>query len=141
MYRRILIPMENSAADQTILEHIKPFARLTGAHLLLVHVADGFVARNYNQLQLAESEEMRVDRAYLDKRQRELREEGFVCETVLALGQPSSEIVKLAQARDIDLIAMASHGHRLLGDILHGSTITEVRHRSAVPLLVVPAGK
>ena len=141
MYQRILIPMENSAADEAILDHIKPFARLTGAQLLLVHVADGFVARNYNQLKLAESEEMRQDRAYLEKRQRELNDEGFVCETVLALGQPSSEIVKLAHARGIDLIAMASHGHRLLGDILHGSTITEVRHRTAVPLLVVRAGK
>ncbi len=141
MYQRILVPVENSAADQTILDHIKPFARLTGAQLLLVHVADGFVARNYNELKLAESEEMREDRAYLEKRQRELRDEGFTCETVLALGQPSSEIVKLADARNVNLIAMASHGHRLLGDILHGSTINEVRHRTAVPMLVVRAGK
>lgn len=141
MYQRILVPIENSAADQTILDHIKPFARMTGAQLLLVHVADGFVARNYDQLQLAESEEMRQDRAYLEKRQRELIDEGFTCETVLALGQPASEIVKLADARNVDLIAMAAHGHRLIGDIFRGSTINEVRHRTAVPLLVVRAGK
>jgi nucleotide-binding universal stress UspA family protein len=141
MYQHILIPVENSAADQAILDHIKPFARMTGAQLLLVHVADGFVARNYDQLQLAESEEMREDRAYLEKRQRELNDEGFVCETVLALGEPASEIVKLADTRNIDLIAMAAHGHRLIGDIFRGSTINEVRHRTAVPLLVVRAGK
>jgi nucleotide-binding universal stress UspA family protein len=141
MYQRILIPVENSAADQTILDHIKPFARMTGARLVLVHVADGFVAQNYDQLQLAESEEMREDRAYLEKRQRELNDEGFVCETVLALGQPASEIVRLADTSNIDLIAMAAHGHRLLSDIFRGSTINEVRHRTAVPLLVVRAGK
>lgn len=139
MYQRILIPIENSAADEIILSHIKPLARLTGAQLLLVHVADGFVARNYDQLQLAESEEMREDRAYLEKRQRELTAEGFACETVLALGQPASEILKLADAREIDLIAMAAHGHRLIGDIFRGSTINEVRHRTAVPILVVRA--
>jgi nucleotide-binding universal stress UspA family protein len=139
MYHRILIPVENSAADDAILDHIKPFARMTGAQLLLVHVADGFVARNYNQLQLAESEEMREDRAYLEKRQRELIGEGFTCEAELALGEPASEIVRLADAREIDLIAMAAHGHRLISDIFRGSTINEVRHKTTVPLLLVRA--
>jgi nucleotide-binding universal stress UspA family protein len=141
MYQRILIPVENSVADQAILDHIKPFARMTGAQLLLVHVADGFVARNYDQLQLAESEEMREDRAYLEKRCRELIDEGFACETELALGQPASEIVRLAEARNIDLIAMAAHGHRLIGDIFRGSTINEVRHKTAIPLLLVRVAK
>jgi nucleotide-binding universal stress UspA family protein len=139
MYQRILIPVENSPADQAILDHIKPFARMTGAQLLLVHVADGFVARNYNQLQLAESEEMRQDRAYLEKRRRELIDEGFTCEAELALGEPASEIVRLANARQIDLIAMAAHGHRLISDIFRGSTINEVRHKTTVPLLLVRA--
>src|SRR5678816_1828578 len=77
MYHHILIPLENSPADATILAHIKPLARMTGAKLLLVHVADGWVARNFNQLQLAESQEMKEDRVYLEKRQRELIDEGF----------------------------------------------------------------
>jgi len=140
MYQRILVAIENSSADEAILEHIKPFARMTGAELLLVHVADGFVARNYDQLHLAESEEMKEDRAYLHKRQSELKDQGFACESVLALGEPANEIVKLAEARHADLIAMAAHGHRLIGDIFRGSTINEVRHKSAVPLLLVRAG-
>src|SRR6266511_2334735 len=77
MYNHILIPLENSPADATILTHIKPLARMTGAKLLLVHVADGWVARNFNQLQLAESEEMKNDRAYLEKRVRELSRRAF----------------------------------------------------------------
>ena len=68
MYHHILIPLENTPADETILAHIKRLARLTGAKLLLVHVSDGWVARNFNQLKLAESEEMKQDRAYLEKR-------------------------------------------------------------------------
>ena len=96
MYKHILIPLENSSADETILTHIRPLARIAGAKLLLVHVADGWVARNFNQLQLAESEEMKQDRAYLEKRVRELTAEGFSCDAVLALGEPSDEIVKLS---------------------------------------------
>ena len=137
MYHHILIPLENSPADETILMHIKPLARMTGAKLLLVHVADGWVARNFNQLQLAESEEMKQDRAYLEKRARDLAGEGFSCEAVLALGEPSDEIVKLAREKNVDLIAMTTHGHRLISDILYGATADKVRHAVDVPVLLL----
>ena len=137
MYHHILIPLENSPADETILAHIKPLARITGAKLLLVHVADGWVARNFNQLQLAESDEMKQDRAYLEKRTRELIDEGFACNAVLALGEPSDEIIKLARDKDVDLIAMTTHGHRFISDILHGATADKVRHEVNVPVLLL----
>jgi nucleotide-binding universal stress UspA family protein len=137
MYHHILIPLENSSADETILAHIKPLARMTGAKLLLVHVADGWVARNFNQLQLAESEEMKQDRAYLENRTRELTAEGFSCASVLALGEPSDEIIKLAREKDVDLIAMTTHGHRLISDILYGATADKVRHAVDVPVLLL----
>ena len=44
---------------------MRQLATLTGAELLLVHVADGWAARHFDQLKLRESEEMRADRAYL----------------------------------------------------------------------------
>jgi len=137
MYHHILIPLENTPADETILTHIKPLARMTGAKLLLVHVADGWVARNFNQLHLAESEEMKQDRAYLEGRRAELAAEGFTCAAVLALGEPSDEIIKLAQEKDVDLIAMTTHGHRLISDILYGATADKVRHAVDVPVLLL----
>jgi nucleotide-binding universal stress UspA family protein len=139
MYKHILIPLENSAADETILTHIKPLARLTGAKLLLVHVADGWVARNFQQLKLAESQEMKDDRVYLEARTRELTKEGFTCDAVLALGEPSDEIIKLARERNVDLIAMTTHGHRFISDILYGATADKVRHAVDVPVLLVRA--
>ena len=137
IYQHILIPLENSVADDTILAHIKPLARISNARLLLVHVADGWVARNYNQLKLAESEEMKQDRTYLEQRAQELTAEGFSCEAVLALGEPSDEIIKLAETRNIDLIAMSTHGHRFISDILYGATADKVRHAVNVPVLLV----
>jgi nucleotide-binding universal stress UspA family protein len=139
MYHRILIPLENSDADETILAHIRPLARLTGASLLLMHVADGWVARNYNLLNLAESEEMRNDRAYLEGRAAELRAEGFDVEAVLAMGEPSDEIIRFVRENKIDLIAMSTHGHRFLGDLIHGSTADKVRHLVGVPVLLLKA--
>jgi manganese transport protein len=141
MYQHILIPLENSATDQAVLDQVRPLVRLTAAKLLLLHVADGWVARNFNQLKLAESEEMKTDRAYLERVAGQLRSEGLLVETMLALGNPPAEIVKVAEAEHCDLIAMAGHGHRFFGDLFHGSTITEVRHRTTISILVVRAKK
>jgi len=141
MYQHILIPLENSAADRVILDHVRPLVKLTGAKLLLLHVADGWVARNFNQLKLAESEEMKTDRAYLERVAGQLRGDGFTVETLLALGDPPDEILKVAEGEHCDLIALAGHGHRLFGDLFYGSTITEVRHKTSIPILVVRVPK
>ena len=141
MYQKILVALENSRADETLLPHIAELAKLHGSELLLVHVADGFAARNYDQLKLAESEEMKEDRAYLESSAETLRARGLNVDTFLALGDPARGILKAAEDRQCDLIAMTAHGHRLLGDLFFGSTITEVRHKAQVPVLLVRAGK
>ena len=139
MYRRILVAIENSPADKTILRHVEPLARLTGAELLLVHVADGFAARHFNDLKLRESEEMREDRAYLDRLAAELAAHEVRVATELAMGDPASELIRLAKARDADLIAMSTHGHRGLNDLLRGTTVNRVRHEVMIPVLLLRA--
>lgn len=141
MYHKILVALENSRADQSLLPHVTELARTLGSQLLLVHVADGWGARNFSQLKLAESEEMKSDRAYLENVAAQLRAEGLTVESQLALGDPPQEILKTADAQNCDLIAMTSHGHRLIGDIIYGSTINEVRHKTAIPVLLVKAEK
>src|SRR4029078_2279009 len=118
MYNNILVAIEHSNADRTVIDHVQQLARLTGASLLLVHVADGWVARNFDELALRESEEMKDDRAYLAKVQGELTARGFETQCCLAMGEPAKELVRVAVAEDVDLIAMSTHGHRLLNDIL-----------------------
>ena len=139
MYRRILVAVEHSQADRTILTHVEQLAKLTGAELLLVHVADGWVARYFDQLDLRESEEMKDDRAYLDQLAGDLRGRGFSVDTFLALGDPASELIKVAAERHADLIAMSTHGHRFLSDVVHGTTADKVRHLVNVPVLLLKA--
>ena len=141
MYKKILIPLENTKADVTILSHIKPLAKMMGASLLLMHVADGWVARNFERLKLAESEEMMADRAYLERVSRELEAEGFEVSHVLAMGEPSDEIIKQSRVDEVDLIAMSTHGHRFISDFLYGSTADKVRHLVDVPVLLVKASQ
>jgi nucleotide-binding universal stress UspA family protein len=141
MYKTILVPVENRETDQTILEHIRPLARLANAKLMLVHVADGWVARNYENFKLRESEEMKEDRLYLANLERELQAEGFEVTSVLAMGEPAEEIIKLARSQPVELIAMSTHGHRFISDLLYGSTADKVRHHVDVPVLLLKVRK
>ena len=141
MYHTILVPVENRETDQTILRHIRALARLTGAKLMLVHVADGWVARNFEQLKLQESDEMKEDRKYLAELGDELRSEGYEVSAVLAMGEPATEIIKLARTEPVDLIAMTTHGHRLISDLLYGSTADKVRHQVDIPVLLLKVQK
>ncbi|HEU5175362.1 MAG TPA: universal stress protein [Gemmatimonadaceae bacterium] len=137
MYTRILVPLEHSPYDTAILDHVRHLARHTGASLVLMHVADGFAARNVSPLKLRESEEIREDREYIERLCADLEREGFKADCVLAGGDPAREICEAAQREECDLIAMSTHGHRFLKDLLYGSVAESVRHRSFVPVLLV----
>jgi nucleotide-binding universal stress UspA family protein len=139
MYKKILVALENGPADESLLPHVTELAKKFGSELLLLHVADGWAARCFDQLKLAESEEMKGDRVYLEQAAGRLRQNDIAVSIQLAHGNPPAEIRRVAEAERCDLIAMGSHGHRLLGDIFHGSTITEVRHHTLIPVLLVRA--
>ena len=139
MYHTILVAIENSDADRTILAHVEPLARMMAAELLLVHVADGWAARHFDELQLRESEEMRGDREYLAQIRDSLTSRGIAVRTELAMGDPATEIIRVAEAQHVDLIAMSTHGHRFLADLLHGTTVDRVRHLVKVPVLLLKA--
>jgi nucleotide-binding universal stress UspA family protein len=141
MFKKILVALDNSSTDRAMFPQITELARIHGSELLLVHVADGWAARNYDRFDLADSEEMKVDRAYLEKMATELRGQGFEVKAQLELGDPAAGILKISDEEKCDLIAMTTHGHRFLQDLLYGSTITQVRHRANVPVLLVSAAK
>ncbi|HEX6815472.1 MAG TPA: universal stress protein [Gemmatimonadaceae bacterium] len=141
MYTRILVPLENSPYDEAILDHVRNLARLCHASIILIHVADGWAARNLRQLDLRESEEMRADREYLTRVAAQLEADGLDADAVLANGDPAREIADAASREHCDLIAMSTHGHRFFSDLIYGSVADGVRHKSDVPVLLVRGSK
>lgn len=139
MFKQILVPLENSPTDKVILDHIRPLAKLTHASLILVHVADGFAARFQDQLNLADSEEIKKDRYYLESCRKALVEEGFLVKTHLVRGEPTDQILAIAEKDQCDLIAMSTHGHRFIKDFLLGSVAEGIRHRTSIPILMIRA--
>ena len=138
MYQKILVTLDATPADRAIVEHVKELARLMHSEVALLHVADGWAARMFGPD--AVSPEVAEDLAHLEKVRTEFQATGIQATAALAFGEPGDEIVKWVHKNGCDLIGMASHGHKLVGDIFLGSTIDKVRHNTAVPILVVRAG-
>ena len=141
MYKKILVPMDISDTDSTILEHVRLLAKHTGASLVLVHVSDGFAARLQNQLNLTDSEEVCKDRQYLNDTVSALKADGFDAHCHLLMGEPVEEILDLVNEEKCDLIAMATHGHDKIADWFLGSVADGLRHKTDVPILMIRSAR
>jgi len=135
MYDTILVTLDATDADRTILDHIRPLAKCMSSKLVLLHVADGWTARTYGAD--AVSPEIVEDREYLAKIKAQLEADGIPVDAELAFGNPATEIVKWVQEKHCDLIAMSTHGHRFLGDLIFGATAHRVQHQVTVPVLLL----
>lgn|SRR5487761_41863 len=141
MFKKILVALDHSRADAVLLSYVRQLARLTHAEIVLLHVSTGWKAQWQRDLNLTDSEEMREDRAYLGMVEAELQNEGVNVTARHSTGKPAEEILKTARHEQCDLIAMATHGHRLLHDVIYGATITKVRHAAEIPVFLVRASE
>jgi nucleotide-binding universal stress UspA family protein len=137
MYKTILVTLDSSPTDQAIIEHVKQLATFTQGRVVLLHVANGWAARFYGPD--AVSPEITEDTAYLEKVRKDFESVGISAEAELAYGDPVKEIVKWVEQKGCDLVAMSTHGHRLLADVFLGTTATRVQHSIRVPVLLLRA--
>jgi nucleotide-binding universal stress UspA family protein len=137
MYHKILVTLDGTATDRSIIDHVRDLARVMESRLVLLHVADGWAARHFRDD--AVSPEVTADRAYLESVRSEFERYGIVAETVLAFGEPAEEIVKWIREKGCDLVAMSTHGHRFFADLFLGTTATRVQHQVRVPVLLLRA--
>jgi len=139
MFKKILVALDHSKADNELLPRVKELAKLAQAEILLLHVSTGWAAQWQDNLNLSDSQEIKEDREYLERVAQKLREEGFPVTARHERGEPSRAILKTAREEHCDLIAMAAHGHKLIADLVHGTTITKVRHESEIPIFLIKA--
>ncbi len=137
MYRTILVTVDGTATDRAIIEHVKQLAKLAHSRVVLLHVADGWAARQYGPD--AVSPEISEDTEYLQKVRAEFEAAGIPVETELGYGDPAKEIVRWVEQKGCDLVAMSTHGHRFLADLFLGTTASRVQHSVSVPVLLLRA--
>ena len=137
MYKTILVTLDGTPTDQAIIEHVKALARLAQSRVVLLHVADGWAARTYGPD--AVSPEITEDTAYLERVRAEFKSVGIPADAELAYGDPATEIVKWVKQKGCSLVAMSTHGHRFLADLVLGTTAIRVQHSLSVPVLLLRA--
>jgi nucleotide-binding universal stress UspA family protein len=137
VYKTILVTLDGTPTDRAIISHVKSLAKLARSRVVLLHVADGWAARQYGSD--AVSREITDDRAYLKSVGAEFQADGISADVELAFGDPVTEIVRWVEEKGCDLVAMSTHGHRLLGDLFFGTTASRVQHSIRVPVLLLRA--
>ena len=134
-YRRIGVALDYGAKDGTVLSHALALGRYHQATLYLFHVVEGVGGQVYGTE--AQDAEAREDAAHLNRIAEQVRSENLGAVTALGYGRVPNALVALAREQKIDVLVMGGHGHRGLQDILFGASISEVRHRLEIPVLVV----
>jgi manganese transport protein len=140
-FRRIGVALEAKPADAAVIAEAVALARANKAELVLMHVVEGVGGQWYGP-QTGDIES-REDETYLTNLAKRLKEDlaaGGIPDVRPALaygGNVPWQLVRLARNEEVDLIVVGSHGHRALGDLLHGQTIDKVRHDLHVPIMAV----
>lgn len=137
MYKTILVTLDATPTDRAIVDHVKKLAKLMNSSVVLLHVATGVPAQINGPD--AAGQEIAEDHAYLDQVRREFEAAGIATRSQLAYGDPVSEIVKWVSKQGCDLVAMSTHGHKFVADLLLGATASRVQHNISVPVLMLRA--
>ncbi|HOX55392.1 MAG TPA: universal stress protein [Candidatus Paceibacterota bacterium] len=137
LYKKILVTLEGTPTDRAIIEHIKLLARAMQSRVVLLHVASGVPAKYHGTD--AAGTEVEEGKAGLERVRAELAAAGISVEAELAYGEPVKEIVSWVQRKGCDLVAMSTHGHQFMADLVLGTTAFKVQHSISVPMLLLRA--
>ncbi|MGV3642388.1 MAG: Nramp family divalent metal transporter [Adhaeribacter sp.] len=133
-YRRIAITVDFSKCDADVINSALAIGT-KDADYLLIHVVETVGARIMgNEIQ---DHETSTDQQNLDVYRNDLRLQGYRVETQLGFGTAKRRIPTLVKDYNADLLVMGAHGHKVLKDLIFGSTIDSVRHTVRIPVLVV----
>jgi nucleotide-binding universal stress UspA family protein len=133
IYKKILVTIDCSDVDGPIVAHVRLLAQQNNAQVVLMHVIH---AHTVDQDRVLRDKAARV----MEVRLAEMRVEGVEVQSIITDGEPEAEILKEIETGGYDLVAMATHGHTLIGDILFGSVSKSLKHKINIPLLLLKAG-
>jgi nucleotide-binding universal stress UspA family protein len=130
VYSKILVTMDCSSVDDAIVEHVSAIALQNNAQVVLLHVVHSHTLDQHRVLR--EQAE-----ASLKSQHKILQDHGIDARIIIRSGEPDTEILAEIEEADYDLVAMATHGHTFIGDILFGSVSHTLKHRICIPLLLI----
>lgn len=134
LYKKILVAIDCSPVDEVIVEHVSALALQNNAGVYLFHVVHSHTLDQHRSLH-EQAEKILASQADM------MKEKGIEVHVLMKSGEPDDEILKEIEGNDYDLVAMATHGHNFIGDILFGSVSNKLKHRISIPLLLIGPGR
>lgn len=137
--RKILVPLDGSERGAEILDSIIPLATITGAELVLLHVAPedptwAAIPHIYPGVETLPTEDDAM--SLIAPAIQRVKDAGVAHDVRIAFADPATAICELADHTDVDLIAMCSHGRRGIERLVFGSVAEKVLRHSPVPVLL-----
>ncbi len=146
--KSILVPLDFSDVTERVLDVATRLGAGFGSRLRLLHVAapdddTGFVGYEAGPQVVRDqvAHELREEHRALQRLAERVGQRGLEAEALFVQGPTIETILEQADKIDADVIVLGSHGHGVLRRALLGSVSEGVMHRSARPVLVVPARK
>ena len=130
VYTRILVAIDCSPVDEAIVAHVSILAQQNKAQVILLHVIH---AHTLDQDRALRTKARKTLALYKER----LEGESVKTTVLLRNGEPDREILKELEDPRYDLMAMATHGHTFIGDLLFGSVSRTLKHRINIPLLLL----
>ena len=130
VYKKILVTIDCSPVDDAILRHVSALARQNDAKICLLHVVHSHTL-DQDRVMCEQA------RSCLESYRTTLEAQGVEAHIVIRSGEPDDEILDEIAGADYDLVAMATHGHTFIGDLLFGSVSQSLKHKISIPLLLL----
>ncbi|MGN8216458.1 MULTISPECIES: universal stress protein [Halococcus] len=137
MFETILLPTDGSNGATAAFDHVLDIAAAHDATVHILHVADttrdSVIQIQGDVIDVLEEEGERIVRDAADR----AHQRGVTTVTEVLQGEPYSTILDYAELRDVDVIAMPTHGRQGLERLLIGSTTERVVRRADIPVLTI----
>jgi manganese transport protein len=134
-YQRIAIALDFSADEKLLAESLRFIAK-DQTHVTLLHVVESPVARTYG----VEGEDLETlaDQERLEKLADKMKDHGVSTDWQLGNGEPISELAKMINALNVEMVVVGGHGHSGVSDLIHGTVISDLRHHIQASIVVIP---
>jgi nucleotide-binding universal stress UspA family protein len=131
--KRIVVPLDGSHRSGSILPHLEPLAKATGAKLLFMTIV---------QPHAKDDLPVEVLSRNLFREQERLHKLGIQTELSIRYGDPVAEILSFGDGQNADLVALSTHGRTGLERARYGSVSESILRQGRFPLLILrTAGK
>jgi nucleotide-binding universal stress UspA family protein len=135
-FERILVPLDGSECAEIVLPKVEKLATDLKASIALLRVAYAHTFPGVDPTE-AEVKVVREAEEYLRKIEERLKAKGFKVDSHVRYGNDADEILDHAAQKDIDFIAMTTHGRSGVKRFLLGSVAEKILRHSPKPIFLV----